>query len=161
MPSVLAILATATVAYFLTFIYALIRNLLNARKTGLPYIIIPWDQNHLLWMVTCVPLRPWFERNLPTIIWERLNMCIYGWEFHAKMRPFEKFFNGGKSYIHVGCGRFEFWTRDPEFASQILGRPGDFVQFELTTLFVRRKTMAGNRLRLLTSPRWESSGTTS
>ena len=137
MPSLLTIFGTLLIAYFLTFIYALIRNLLNARKTRLPYIIIPWDQNHILWMVISVPLRPYFKEYLPTWLWNRIALTIYGFEFHEKLRQFDQYIDGGKSYVHVGCGKFEFWTRDPEITSQILGRPRDFVQFELTALFVR------------------------
>lgn len=136
MPSILAIIATAAGAYFLTFIYKLIRNFYYAKKSGFPAIIIPWDQNHFVWMVACVPLRPWFKRNLPTWIWNRLTLCIYGWEFHELLRPFDEYVGGEKSYVQVGCGKFEFWTRDPEFVSQILGRPRDFVQLDLANLFV-------------------------
>jgi hypothetical protein len=137
MPSILTILGTVVAAYLSTFVYALIRNLINARKTGFPYIVVPIDQNHFTWMIASVPLRPWLQRNLPSWIWNRLTLTIYGYEFHEKLRPFEEYFDGGKSYTQIGCGMFEFWTSDPEIASQILGRPRDFVQFKLTELFVR------------------------
>ena len=137
MPSISIILATAAAAYFFSFIYKLARNFINAKRSGLPYIVIPWDQNHLVWIITCVPLRPWFKRNLPTWLWNRVTLCIYGWEFHEKLRPHKEYIAGELSYVHVGCGNFEFWTSDPEFVTQILGRPNDFVQFELANLFVR------------------------
>ena len=139
MPSILAIGATLVAAYLSTFIYSLFRNFVNARKTGFPSVIVPWDQNHFFWMLTSVPLRPWLQKVLPKYIYGRLVQCIYGWEFHEKLRPFEEYSaprGNNKSYILVTCGRFEFWTRDPEVGTQILGRPRDFVQFDLTALFV-------------------------
>jgi len=44
MPSVLAIIGAVAALYLSTFIYALLRNLYRAWKTGLPYVLIPMDQ---------------------------------------------------------------------------------------------------------------------
>lgn len=157
MPSILTILGTLVAAYLSTFVYALIRNLIIARKTGLPYIVVPIDQNHFIWMIASIPLRPWFRRNLPKWIWNRLTLTIYGWEFHEQLRPFEEYFDGAKSYIHVGCGMLEFWTSDPEITSQILNRPGDFVQLKLTELFVRFQEAYLTARSRLTWYRWGNS----
>lgn len=141
MPSTLAIGAMLVAAYFSTFIYALIRNFYNARNTGIPSVIVPWDQNHFFWMLTSVPLRPWLQRHLPKYIYDRLVLCIYGWEFHERLRPFEEYSGprgNDKSYMLVSCGRLELWTRDAEIAAQVLGRPRDFVQLDISALFVRR-----------------------
>ena len=59
--SFLTILGSLLAVYLLSFPYKLARNYITARKTGLPIIIVPIDQNHPLWMVTCVPLRPTFK----------------------------------------------------------------------------------------------------
>lgn len=139
MPSLLTIFATVVAAYFSTFIYALIRNLIYARKSGLPYIIVPIDQNHFIWMVTAPMLRPFLERSLPTSVFRRLSFSIYGYEFREKMRLWDEYFDGAKTYFHVGCGKSEISTRDPEFVTQILGRPKDFIQLDLTSLFVRAR----------------------
>jgi hypothetical protein len=64
MLSLLAILGGLLALYLATFPYKLARNYITARKTGLPIIIVPIDQNHPLWMVTCVPLRPKFKVSL-------------------------------------------------------------------------------------------------
>ena len=72
-------------------------------------------------------------------IYDRLVLCIYGWEYHEKLRPFREYSGprgNDKSYILVSCGRLELWTRDAEVAAQILGRPRDFVQLDLSSLFV-------------------------
>lgn len=139
MPSVLTIAATTVVAYLSTFIYCFIRNFSNSRKTGFPSIIVPWDQNHMVWMIISVPLRPWLQRRLPKWIYDRISLCIYGWEFHEKLRPFEQFSGprgNDKSFMFVTCGRSEFSTRDPEIVAQILNRPRDFFQLDISELFV-------------------------
>jgi hypothetical protein len=64
MLSLLAILGGLLAIYMLTFPYKLARNYITARKTGLPIIVVPIDQNHPLWMVTCVPLRPKFKVSI-------------------------------------------------------------------------------------------------
>lgn len=52
------IIAGLLALYLMTFPYNLARNYITARKTGLPIIVVPIDQNHFIWMVTSVALRP-------------------------------------------------------------------------------------------------------
>ena len=61
MLSLLTILGGLLALYALTFPYKLARNYITARKTGLPIIVVPIDQGHLLWMVVCVPLRATYK----------------------------------------------------------------------------------------------------
>ncbi|TKA66445.1 hypothetical protein B0A55_10006 [Friedmanniomyces simplex] len=138
MPSLVTIAASLVAAYFSTFVYCFIRNLLNARKSGFPIVIIPWDQNHWAWMLLGVPLRPLLKKWLPKPIWERLALSIYGFEFHEGTRPFEQYCKGQKSYMHVGMGRSEFWTSEPEIGFEILRRPRDFQQQRIADLFIAR-----------------------
>ncbi|KAK3679893.1 hypothetical protein LTR78_000270 [Recurvomyces mirabilis] len=128
MPSLILLAGLLTGAYFSTFIYALLRNLFLARKTGFPSIIIPWDQNHIVWMILSVPLRPKLKQWLPTQSFDRLTLAIYGWD-NSPVR---------KSYMHVGCGRLEFWTADPESTTEILRRPGSFEQVGLVDMLLAR-----------------------
>ena len=142
MPSIFLVCASLLAAYGASFIFNLVRNSLNARKTGFPSVVVPWDQNHFIWMVTSVPLRPVLHKTLPKWMYDRIVLCIYGWEFHERMRPFEEYAGprgNDKSYMLVTCGNLEFWTCDPEITTQILSRPRDFVQFRLTALFVSRR----------------------
>lgn len=141
MPTTLAIASTLVVAYFSTFIYCFIRNTFVARKTNFPSVFVPWDQNHIVWMITSVPLQPYLKQYLPKVIYDRLVLCIYGWEFHERLRPFEQYSGprgNDKSYVLVSCGRFELWTHDAEIATQILARPKDFQQMDLTDLFLAK-----------------------
>jgi hypothetical protein len=61
MLSLLSIIAGLLALYLARFPYKLAVNYIKARRTGLPIIIVPIDQNHFLWMVLSVPLRPVFK----------------------------------------------------------------------------------------------------
>ncbi|KAK3073291.1 hypothetical protein LTR53_005243 [Teratosphaeriaceae sp. CCFEE 6253] len=151
MPSVLTVVAGLLAAYLSTFIYYFVRNLIYARKSGFPTVIIPWDQNHLIWMVLGVPLRPLLQRWLPKSIWQRVALTIYGFEFHERRRPFEQYAAGQKSYMHVGVHRPEFWTCDQEIATEITRRPRDFLQQSLADMFMAR---FGHNVLTTNGDRW-------
>lgn len=61
MLSLLTIIGSLVALYLARFPYNLARNYIAARKLGLPIIIVPIDQNHLIWMLISVPLRPVFK----------------------------------------------------------------------------------------------------
>lgn len=141
MPAATTVFASLIAAYCSKFIYCLIRNFFTARKTGFPSVIVPWDQNHFFWMVASVPLRPHFQRWLPKAVYDRIVLTIYGWEFHERMRPFEEYSGprgNDKSYMLVTCGKSEFWTYDADIANEVLRRPRDFQQVDITDLFMAR-----------------------
>lgn len=58
MLSFFTIVAVLLALYMVRFPYNLTRNYITARKMGLPIIVVPIDQNHFLWMIMSVPLRP-------------------------------------------------------------------------------------------------------
>ncbi|KAK4897815.1 hypothetical protein LTR27_004587 [Elasticomyces elasticus] len=151
MPSLLIIAAGLVAVYCSTFVYCFFRNLVRARKSGLPIVVVPCDQNHWTWMLFSVPLRPQLQKYLPKSIWNRLALSIYGFEYHERKRPFEQYCNGEKSYFHVGTGKSEIWTSDPEFAVEILRRPRDFQQQRIAELFIAR---FGQNVLTSNSERW-------
>lgn len=139
MPSILAIVASLLTIYFTSLIYRFIVNLSKAKKSGFPYIIIPWNQNSFIWMIVSVPLRPWLNKTMPNWIRDRLSLTIYGVEFHEQLRPFDQYAapqGNDKSYSLVTPGMFEVTTRDPELTTEILRRTNDFLPLELTELFM-------------------------
>lgn len=141
MPSVISIVASLLFIYIASLVYRLVANISHGSASGLPYIIIPWDQNHFLWMITSVPLRPILKKYLPKWIYDRLSLTIYGFEFHERLRPYEQIgapYGNDKSYAIATPGRFEVETRDPEITTEILRRPTDFMQVDLTELFMGR-----------------------
>jgi cytochrome P450 len=141
MPSFLIIVASLLFIYCSSLVYRLVVNFFDARKSGFPYLIIPWDQNHFLWMAAGGFLRPWLSRNMPKWIYDRLDLTIYGFEFRVKLRVFEQYAvpqGNDKSYAIVGVGRFEVSTRDPEILTEVLNRPKDFMTMDLSELFMGR-----------------------
>ncbi|EMC93909.1 hypothetical protein BAUCODRAFT_75410 [Baudoinia panamericana UAMH 10762] len=151
MPSILQIVGILIAAYCSTFIYCFVRNLYYASKSGLPMLVVPWDQNHFVWMVTAVALRPHLEKWLPKSIYKRLRLTIYGWEFHERGRPHKEYLGGKRTYMHVGLGRSEFWTSDAEVVWEVLRRPNDFHQLDLTDLFMAR---FGHNVLTTNGDRW-------
>jgi hypothetical protein len=128
-------------AYFLWFPYTLVLNVFRSKETGFPTIWTLTDPNHIVWMLSMTPLRKWFQRWLPDIIYRRLVLSIYGWEFHERTRPYKVFAapqGNAKSFILVTCRQNELWTWDAEIVSQILSRPRDFVQQDLANILVGR-----------------------
>jgi cytochrome P450 len=141
MASLLTIVGSLVLVYCLSLVYRLLVNLVNAKKSGLPYIFIPLDQNHFIWMLVSVPLRPWLTRNMPKWVNDRLSLTIYGFEFHEQLRPFEQYSapqGNDMSYTIVTPGKFEVSTRDPEITTEILNRTRDFVPVDLTELFMAK-----------------------
>lgn len=80
MPSFVAITGTLLAAYTFSYVYTFIKNTVNARKSGLPAIYLPWKSQHIVCMLISPPLRGWFEQHLPAVVFSRLTLCIYGWE---------------------------------------------------------------------------------
>lgn len=142
MYTILVILASLALLYFVSYPYNLLRNLRNARKSGCSYLIVPLDPQTFVWMVASVPLRPWLKANLPTWIYNRISMTIYGFEYSEKDRMQTHSANpkalGDETYVLVHPGSFEVNTRDPELAYEILKRPRDFMQVEIVNLFVAK-----------------------
>lgn len=132
--------------YLLYLIYAYINNVIIGYRTGFPTVHVPlWQQDHPIWMVLGPMSRPWLQKKLPTILYNRIVLTIYGVEFFQKNKPFEdyakpqmkanpKLLGNGKSYVLVTSGNPEFWTADAEIAKEVLGRPNDFRQFEMASM---------------------------
>ena len=158
MPSFLTIAGTLIAAYALTYIYAFVRNAFNGRETGFPTIWVPWHPQFIIWILISPPLRGWFEQHLPTRIFNRLTLCIYGWEFFQRFKPFDDYCGAQadlKTFMLVTCGRLEMYTSNAEVVAQILARPRDFMQLDIGNWIVSRSTAFSRAL--LTVCRWVSS----
>lgn len=144
MVSVLFVLTTLTALYASAFVYRLIRNIFYCRKSGVPWIVVPLEQNHFVWMMLGPPLRRFLERTLPDVIYKRVALTIYGFEFHSRLRPFKELAapqGDEKTYLLASCGKLELWTWDSELINQILGRPKDFNQQDLGNAIVSTCSM--------------------
>lgn len=128
--------------FLLSYVFPFAKNSLIAYRTGLPRVHIFWQPHSFVWMVAGVPLRPLLQRHLPTWLWNRLAITIYGWEFQEGLAPFAKFAapqGDKKSFWLVSCGdELELWTWDKEIVKQVLTRHHDFHQLKLTALFLEK-----------------------
>lgn len=90
------------------------------------------DSQTLLWLLAGPSQKLRLQRLLPTKLWERIAITIFGWEFHEKMRPFEQYATKpggsmGRTYVLIGFGpRIDLWTTDPKATQDILVRVRDF-----------------------------------
>ncbi|KGO39614.1 Cytochrome P450 [Penicillium expansum] len=154
MPVYIGIIGTLVLVYFSAFAYRLLNNINAARSIGLPFLIYPVNQNNIIWLLTSVPLRPWLRRTLPTRIYNRLTLVIYGWEFHEKRRPFDEYAapqGDDRSFFLATCGTLELWTADPVVASEVLQRTGDFKVPTITGLLLAQ---SGHNVFTTNGTRW-------
>lgn len=141
MASTLTVVGSLLAIYCVSHLYRLLQNLYYARKSGLPYIIIPWNPNHFLWMVASGVLRPWLTINMPRWIWDRLSLTVYGYEFFEKLRAFEQYAapqGNDRAYAVVTLNHLEIHTRDAEFVAEVLQRHNDFLPTKESVLFMSK-----------------------
>ncbi|KAI1613724.1 cytochrome P450 [Exophiala viscosa] len=114
-------------------LYGLLRNYLAARKTGLPLFLLPINIYNPIWMVSLVPLNPLFKRIFPSWLYESVDIGTYGFEVRLKSSLFEK---TGPAFILVTSGPMEMSIIDPELIFEILKRPKDFPNTEISAVIM-------------------------
>ncbi|KAK3290834.1 cytochrome P450 [Chaetomium fimeti] len=126
-------IVTVILIFFTKFAYNYARNVFQARKIGLPVILTPVDQGHLLWILLAPLNRERIQQLLLKGIWSRVSLTIFGWEFHEKLRPFDEYLPGhrdgcgmGRSFVLVGLRKTEIWTADPVAAQDLMTRAQDY-----------------------------------
>lgn len=124
---------------------AVIRNYLDARKTGLPILICPIDQNSVIWIILGMKLEPYFERYLPTAFYDHIRPSIYGWDWRYKDTFWDRI---GPTFILVTAGENFLWSSDVDTCQAILGRRKDFVRLKTvkSKMTVPLITLPGNSL---------------
>ncbi|KAI1622719.1 cytochrome P450 monooxygenase [Exophiala viscosa] len=129
----LAIILTLFALWLSSNLYGLLRNYLAARKTGLPLFLLPINIYNPIWMVTLVPLNPLFKRIFPSWLYESVDIGTYGFEVRLKSSLFEK---TGPAFILVTSGPMEMSIIDPELIFEILKRPKDFPNTEISAVIM-------------------------
>lgn len=124
--ALIAALLTLWTGWYLSFP----RNYQLARKTGLPILISPVNPANPLWLVLSAMFQPALARYLPSVIYDRIKVAIYGWEFRCRYTVNTKL---GPAFVLVTTARNEIWIADPEMAYAVLVRRNDFKQLEMAS----------------------------
>ena len=99
------------------------RNLAAAKKSGIPYVIVPFYQGNRLYQLSQIVVVP-IVRLLPASwigIWFDLTL---DWGWARKYEPFKRF--GTDTFITVSPERNILYTADANVICQITSRKNDF-----------------------------------
>lgn len=121
-----SLVVIALLALFLGWVfyvlYGLKVNYDDARKTGLPLIVLPFDSANPLWMVVdrkvvqLVRQIPFCSGNFTRFNWR-------GWEIHDRYRAHQQL---GDALLFVTPGKIYLQLCDAEAVSEIFQRRTDF-----------------------------------
>ncbi|KAK4214222.1 cytochrome P450 [Rhypophila decipiens] len=150
----LSIFLILTLSWILYWTGRLLQNYLAARRMspGIPIIIIPIDHTTGLWSIIDRQFLSFLDRIIPfgwvkrTRLW-RYN--IRGWEVRDRYFTHREL---GDVYAMVSPSKLWLFVADPDAASEILRRGGDFPRclklFEMCNVF-------GPNLATVERPRWK------
>jgi len=110
----------AITAYTISSIIHLLYNIREVRKSGLPYIILPWHEMNLFHVLTCD-----FNRGLWQYLpkWTYFKIFWRDWCHHTKFELFEKY---GEVICAVSPGGVTIYVGSVEVARQMYERRNDF-----------------------------------
>ncbi|KAG0127139.1 cytochrome P450 [Tuber indicum] len=129
---ILAICAGATITlYTVSSIIHLLYNIREVRRSGLPYLILPWHEMNLFHVLTCgFNWELW--QYLPN--WTYLKIFWQDWCHHTKFELFEKY---GDVICAVSPGGVTIYVGSVEVARQIYERRNDFPKATKVYEYVR------------------------
>ncbi|KAL8657526.1 MAG: hypothetical protein Q9226_001821 [Calogaya cf. arnoldii] len=110
-------------SYFLNCLWCLRRNIQAAKATGLPYVVLPWSNLNVPWLLLRPLLLP-FLNKLPIqgSLWFRL--LSVDWPWHEQYAVFERLRTD--NFLYVSPSRNCFNTADASVIDQITRRRHDF-----------------------------------
>lgn len=118
-----ATIFVAFVAIFGYFLYSnisgLYQNIAAAKRSGLPYIIVPWDIYNSVWLPAYRSLRPLLEILPKSWTEDWLPYLIPGWVWEQLFHPFEKY---GDAFLTVSPGSVHIWLANAEAIHQVASR---------------------------------------
>ncbi|KAF2227488.1 cytochrome P450 [Elsinoe ampelina] len=133
--SLLTTAVTALLAlYYGSFILRFCINYFQGRKSGFYTVLIPFAPAHPVWLIGAGILREFLQKTFKGRLWDWLVLTIGPFEHEVKRRPF--FEKKTKSYLLVTAGENELWTSDPEVVLDVLKRPKDFSQQDVSNLIL-------------------------
>ncbi len=116
-------LLVSSLLYALKIYTQFARNLAAAKKSGLPYVIVPFYQLNRLYQLSQIVVVP-IVRKLPSSwidLWFDLTL---EWGWHMRYEPFKRL--GSDTFMTVSPERNELFTADADVISQITTRKTDF-----------------------------------
>ncbi|KAF4554350.1 Cytochrome P450-like protein 78 [Elsinoe fawcettii] len=126
----LVFLTVLVIYYYGSFVVRFCFNYIDGRKSGFYTILIPFAPAHPVWLIGSGVLRTFLQRTLRGPLWDYLVVTVGPLEHEIKRAPFVK--SGSKSYLLVTAGKNELWTADPEVIIEVLKRPKDFSQQDIS-----------------------------
>ncbi|KAL8828129.1 MAG: hypothetical protein Q9170_006732 [Blastenia crenularia] len=110
--------------YIIYSYWCLRQNIIVAKKTGLTYVVLPWNNLNLPWLIVRPFLIPYFRR-LP-IIQNSLTFTLLSvdWPWHQQYTVFQRL--GRDNFMTVSPARIYFHTADAAVIDQVTRRRGEF-----------------------------------
>ncbi|KAL0257801.1 putative P450 monooxygenase [Diplodia seriata] len=125
MPSALLVTVAALAAvYYLNLYRCLAANVKAAKRSGIPYIVLPWNKFGIFWLILGDRLYPIIDR-LPKA-WTKswLPYLRIEWLYEAKYEPFKRF--GSEVLLVCSPGEKHLYVANPEAIADIATRRLDF-----------------------------------
>ena len=117
------VLLLSAALYALKLYTQFARNLAAAKKSGIPYVIVPFYQQNRLYQVSQVFMVPAL-RKLPISWTEPWFDLTLEWGWHLKYEPFKRL--GTDTFLTVSPERNALQTASADVISQITTRKNDF-----------------------------------
>lgn len=116
--SVVGALAVAFTFAVYTVISGLRENIAKARKTGLPYIVVPIHPFNILWQLTCDTIWLPIIKLFPKSWWDNwLFIMLPNWEYTTRQEHFQRL--GSESFLVVSPGDMTLFTNNAEAIHQM------------------------------------------
>ncbi|KAK6334029.1 hypothetical protein TWF696_002537 [Orbilia brochopaga] len=123
--AVLLLLVSFPVYYIISSSYSLWKNVQKAKRSGLPYVIVPIYTYNPLWILTGRRLLKWVVRKYPDawITQKYLLHLIPEWSLRYGYDPFR---THGDTFMTVTPVNCHIWIADRQVISQVSSRREDF-----------------------------------
>lgn len=110
-------------SYFLNNLWCLRRNILAAKATGLPYVVLPWSNLNFPWIVLRPMLQPYLDKlPIRDALWFKLLSVDWPWQ--QQYAVFQRLH--ADNFLYVSSSHNYFNTADAAVIDQITRRRHDF-----------------------------------
>ncbi|KAI4098632.1 MAG: hypothetical protein LQ339_006365 [Xanthoria mediterranea] len=110
-------------SYFLNNLWCLRRNILAAKATGLPYVVLPWSNLNFPWIVLRPILQPYLDKlPIRDALWFKLLSVDWPWQ--QQYAVFQRLH--ADNFLYVSPSHNYFNTADAAVIDQITRRRHDF-----------------------------------